>query len=78
MCVEVFPQYRGRGINQLMTEAVLAMLAKEGMRRAFLDIHTANVPSIASFTRTSFRRLGVVRSWQVFGNAITVWYLKEC
>ena len=71
---QVFPQYRGRGINPFLVGQILQNLATEdGMGRAFIEAAEWNQPQLSSLKKTSFRRLGHGRKIQVLRHT-TVWW----
>ena len=73
----VFPKFRGRALHWLLTACILHTLAAEGAARAFADTGEWNQPQISSFRMTPFRRLGLVRSFTVFGRTFVSWTENE-
>ena len=73
----VFPRFRGRALHWLLTAYILQALAAEGAARAFADTGEWNQPQISSFRMTPFRRLGLVRSFTVFGHTFVSWAERE-
>lgn len=69
----VFPKFRGRALHWLLTGHILQTLAGEGASRAFADTGEWNEAQLASFKMTSLRRLGVVRTYKIFGRQLTAW-----
>jgi GNAT superfamily N-acetyltransferase len=69
----VFPRFRGRAIHWLLTSHILHTLATEGGARAFADTHEWNKAQLASFQMTSFRPLGFVQTYKIFGYELTRW-----
>jgi ribosomal protein S18 acetylase RimI-like enzyme len=69
----VFPKFRGRALHWLLTAYILQALASEGAARAFADTGEWNQPQISSFRMTPFRRLGLVRSFTLFGRTFVLW-----
>jgi ribosomal protein S18 acetylase RimI-like enzyme len=69
----VFPKFRGRALHWLLTAYLLQALASEGAARAFADTGEWNQPQISSFRMTPFRRLGLVRSFTIFGRTFVTW-----
>jgi GNAT superfamily N-acetyltransferase len=70
---QVFPQYRGRGMNPLLVGYILRGLAVEGGCRAFIEAAEWNRPQLASLRNTPFRRLGLARKFTVFGRTMVCW-----
>ena len=73
----VFPKFRGRALHWLLTAYILQTLASAGAARAFADTGEWNQAQISSFRMTPFRRLGLVRSFTVFGRTFVSWAEKE-
>jgi hypothetical protein len=69
----VFPKFRGRAIHWLLTAYILQTLAAESVARAFADTAEWNQAQLSSFKMTPFRRLGVVRSFTMFGRTFVSW-----
>lgn len=69
----VFPKFRGRALHWLLTAHILQTLAAEGAARAFADTGEWNQAQISSFKMTPFRRLGLVRSFTIFGHTFVSW-----
>lgn len=69
----VFPKFRGRAMHWLLTVYILQTLAAEGGARAFADTGEWNQAQLASFKLTPFRRLGIVRSFAIFGHTFLSW-----
>jgi Acetyltransferase (GNAT) family len=73
----VFPKFRGRALHWLLTACILQTLASEGAARAFADTGEWNQAQLASFKMTPFRRLGMVRSFTIFGHTFVSWGEKK-
>ncbi|MGB7437327.1 MAG: GNAT family N-acetyltransferase [Candidatus Acidiferrum sp.] len=73
----VFPKFRGRAMHWLLTAYILQTLAAEGAARAFADTGEWNQAQISSFRMTPFRRLGLVRSFTIFGRTFASWAEQE-
>ncbi len=69
----VFPKYRGRAMHWLLSAYILQTLAAEGAARAFADTGEWNQAQMSSFKMTRFRRLGLVRSFTIFGHTFVSW-----
>jgi ribosomal protein S18 acetylase RimI-like enzyme len=70
---QVFPQYRGRGMNPLLVGYILRSLPVECCRRAFIEAAEWNRPQLASLRNTPFRRLGLARKFTVLRRTIVCW-----
>jgi hypothetical protein len=73
----VFPKFRGRALHWLLTAYILQALASEGGARAFADTGEWNQAQLSSFKMTPFRRLGLVRTFTVFGHTFVRWVDNE-
>ena len=73
----VSPKFRGRAMHWLLTAHILQTLAAEGAARAFADTGEWNQAQISSFKMTPFRRLGLVRSFTIFGHTFVSWVEKK-
>jgi ribosomal protein S18 acetylase RimI-like enzyme len=71
---QVFPQYRGRGINPFLVSQILQSFATEdGMGRAFIEAAEWNQAQLSSLRKTSFRHLGYGRKIQVLRHTAVWW-----
>jgi len=73
----VFPKFRGRAMHWVLTAHILQTLASEGGARAFADTAEWNQAQLSSFKMTHFRRLGVARSFTIFGHTFVSWVENE-
>jgi hypothetical protein len=73
----VFPKFRGRALHWLLTAYILQSLSSEGCARAFADTGEWNQAQLSSFKMTKFRRLGMVRSFELFGHQFVSWVPQE-
>jgi hypothetical protein len=69
----VFPKFRGRAIQWLLTAHILKALKDEGASRAFADTHEWNQAQLASFKMTAFRPIGMARTVTLFGRSFGGW-----
>jgi len=74
---EVFPDYRGRGINPRMINHIALELKKEGITRLFIGSKIWNRAQLRSISKTNFHKLGTARTLRIFGRFITVWQRQE-
>ena len=71
---QVFPQYRGRGMNPLLVRYILRGLAGECRGRAFIEAAEWNWPAVdISLSRTPFRRLGLATKFTFLRHTIVCW-----
>lgn len=71
---EVFPAFRGRGINPWLVTSVLAELGRQEASRAYIETAPWNHAEIKSLSKTPFRKLGVARKVRILRRTVTVWY----
>lgn len=70
---QVFPQYRGRGMNPQLVGYILRSLAVECRGRAFIEAAEWNLPQLASLRNTPFRCLGLARKFTLLRRTIVCW-----
>jgi GNAT superfamily N-acetyltransferase len=70
---QVFPDFRGRGINPLLVTQILVALAHDGHTRAFIEAAAWNDAQLASLRKTPFHLLGTVRSLTIARHRVTRW-----
>ena len=56
--VWVAPEHRGRGVGQLLLEAVLAWARTAGVRELALDVTRGDTPAVRLYARAGFRPAG--------------------
>jgi GNAT superfamily N-acetyltransferase len=74
---QVFPEYRGRGVNPLLVGYILRSLTAERQGRAFIEAAEWNRAQLASLGRTPFRRLGWARKGTLFRQTMVCWGTHE-
>ena len=70
---QVFPDFRGRGINPFLVTSILVGLARDGRTRAFIEAASWNDAQLASLHKTPFRLLGTVRSLTIASHSVIRW-----
>jgi GNAT superfamily N-acetyltransferase len=70
---QVFPQYRGQGINPLLVGHILQNLALECRGRVFIEAAEWNRPQLASLRRTPFCRLGLASKITLLRRTVVCW-----
>jgi GNAT superfamily N-acetyltransferase len=70
---QIFPQYRGQGINPLLVGHILQNSALESRGRAFIEAAEWNRPQLDSLRRTPFRRLGLASKITVLRRTVVSW-----
>lgn len=70
---QVFPAFRGRGINPFLVTSILVALEREGHTRAFIEAAAWNDAQLASLRKTPFQLLGTVRSLTIAGHPLIRW-----
>jgi GNAT superfamily N-acetyltransferase len=73
----VIPKFRGRAILWFLVAHILYSLRDEGAARVFGDVAEWNQPSLSFYRMTPFRRLGLTRSFTVFGHTFVSWVENE-
>lgn len=73
----IFPQYRGRGLNPLLVNVILASLSAECRGRAYIEAAEWNRAQLASLTRTPFHRFGSARRLTILRRTMVWWSEKE-
>jgi len=71
---EVFPEFRGKGINSSLVTSVLTELSMLGSSRAYIETAPWNHAEIKSLSKTPFRELGVARKVRILRRTVTIWY----
>lgn len=74
---QVFPLYRGRGLNPLLVGYILRALALESQGRAFIEAAEWNRPQLASLRNTPFRRLGLASKFTLLRRTVVCWYEND-
>lgn len=69
----VFPQYRGQGVNPLLVNHILNTVSSECQGRAYIDAAEWNTQQLSSLRKTPFRRLGLAKSFGIFGRTFVSW-----
>ena len=78
LSAEVFPEYRGRSICPEMIRVITSTLRKENVSRIYLKVHVSNTSSLRTVVKPGgVQRLGVVRTYSIFGRYITIWDKKS-
>lgn len=54
---EIFPEYRGQGLNVVLLEYVLVRLRQEGLVRAFIEANLTNKAQRRSLKKTAFTEI---------------------
>jgi GNAT superfamily N-acetyltransferase len=70
---QVFPKYRGQGLNPLLVGHILQNLALECRGRVFIEAAEWNRPQLSSLRRTPFRRLGLAGKITLLRRTIVSW-----
>jgi RimJ/RimL family protein N-acetyltransferase len=66
-----FPQYRGRGLQPLVLDAMAQYLQKKGFQRVFACVLPENKPSIRGIEKAGFKRVGKTRLRKILGVRIS-------
>ena len=74
---EIFPPYRGRGLNRKMTFLALKEMEAGGVERVYIDVLLTNTPALKSFRKTFFKPIGQARLKNIKKRKIVVWKRQE-
>jgi len=69
----IFEELRGRGVNPVLVNYVLAKLKEKDMARAFIETSVANTPEIHSLAKTGFEKYGLARKYHAWGRCLVIW-----
>lgn len=69
----VFPKFRGRAILWFLITHILRSLREEGALRVFGDVAEWNEASLSFYKTVPFHRLGMARTFSVFGYTLVYW-----
>ena len=73
----VLSEFRGRGLNPLLVSEILRGVASETAGRAFIEAAEWNEAQLSSLRKTPFVKLGLARSFRLFGHTFTRWSRSE-
>ena len=73
LAAEVFPEFRGQAIASALRLLIYSQLRQHGVARVFVKSHVANISSLRSVAKTNNQRIGIVRTFRIFGKHITIW-----
>lgn len=68
---EIFPDYRGRGINAVFLNGLVVELKDMGLVRAFIETRIINVSERKSLKKTLFVELTTARKWHFLNRDFT-------
>ena len=71
---EIFPEYRGRGINPTMLKLMFLEMKKSGINRIYLVIKEWNHANIKSVQKADFKKIGIAKEINILGKKIIIWY----
>jgi ribosomal protein S18 acetylase RimI-like enzyme len=70
---EIFAEYRGRGINPMVTSYILAHLKREGVCTVYLSVKEWNTANLRAISKTAFQNIGIAITARLFGKHIVIW-----
>ena len=73
LAVEVFPGHRGHNIWPKLLNLVSSRAAEIGISRIYLKVNILNHSMLKSMTKTQCKRMGTVRTFELFNRYITFW-----
>lgn len=74
---EIFPAFRGHGLNSTMTHLVMAELGLSGVRQVYVDIELTNARSLRSFSKTVFTPIGLARMKKFKNRQVVIWVERK-
>jgi ribosomal protein S18 acetylase RimI-like enzyme len=72
--VAVHPQFRGRGIANVLVNAGFQSLKLAGTNAVFATVRRRNTASLTVFGRQGFKKMGFLELWRLFGWRIFEFY----
>jgi ribosomal protein S18 acetylase RimI-like enzyme len=69
---EIFPPFRGKGLNSILIDSVLLELKKKGILRAFIETRNWNIAEINSLSKTKLKIFGQVVTLNI-GKKVIIW-----
>lgn len=75
--IAVRPKYRRRGFGRLLLCKALIALSERGVKSAFLEVRTSNLPAISLYEKFNFRVKGRLKSYYLDGEDAYLMELEE-
>lgn len=71
----VFPEYRGKRFNSMLTNYLLRELRKEGVLRVFWEVHEWNRSELKSVPKIdiAYREVGTAKKYRIFNKELILW-----
>jgi GNAT superfamily N-acetyltransferase len=71
----VFPEYRGKKLNSMLTNYLLRELRKEGVLRVFWEVHEWNRSELKSVPKIdiAYREVGTAKKYRIFNKELILW-----
>ena len=73
VAVEVFPEFRGRGVYPRMAESLCLQMKERAIKRIYLKVADRNRTMQRSMEKLAYRKSGKVYTRRMFGYWICVW-----
>lgn len=78
MAAEVLHPFRGKNINSRMTRIICSELRKKGITRIYWSVGIWNTSELRSSAKImNAKRIGIVRTYSIFGRWVTIWNKKS-
>ena len=74
---EIFPEYRGEGLNVKMINSILGKIKELNISRVFIGAGIWNRAQLNSLKKTHFQKVGIVRKYRLFNSYVTIWKLEK-
>lgn len=72
----VFPNFRGRGVNPALVDAILCELAEHNIARAYIECAAWNAPQLRSLEKTPFLVYGEATKVEFLGRTVVIWHKR--
>jgi hypothetical protein len=70
---ELFEEFRGRGLFEILTKFHFITLKNEGFLRFYGETYEWNKSAVHSLAKTN-RKVGVAKRFSIFGRNVVIWY----
>jgi len=71
---EIFPEFRGKGLNVIIMKYILYNLKKDGVTRTYRVAQVWNQSSLIFLSKCHFKHYGTAHKFHILRKDITVWH----
>jgi hypothetical protein len=71
--IELFKDFRGRGLYEIHVEYLRNIFKNEGFKRLYFETHLLNKRALRAIMKKEPRILGIARKFYLFGRNIVIW-----